>query len=336
MRVTIAGAGIVGLTCAWWLREAGHRVTVYDPAPATGATYAAAGMIAPAGEAWHGEESLLRLGLASAALWPDYADRLGLPLQRDGAVLAARDASDLAVVRRSVALLSACGVPVEDVDVCRHEPTLSDRVVGGAWLPTDSSVSPRAVAARLLDLLGDDVVRQPAPAEVTLRCTGTVAHPAIHPVRGEILRVRTDDPPRHVVRGLAHGEPVYLVPRPGGEVVIGATSESHAGPPAPTVGGVARLLLAARSLMPSLETAELLEVTARDRPGTPDNGPLIGRVPSGELIAAGHYRGGVLLAPITAVTVLALLEGAEPPAEALPFHPARFETDNPDQEVRSA
>lgn len=327
MRIEVAGAGIVGLTCAWRLVKAGYDVTVHDPAPASGATYAAAGMIAPAGEAWFGEEPLLRLGLASAALWPGFAEELGVSLHRTGTVLVGRDGGDLASVRRTVELLAAHGVPVLEPDLHELEPTLSDRVAGGAFLPTDLHVNPREVAAALLARLGDRVVRSLAPrtGDLLVTCTGVSAHPTIRPVRGEILRVRSADPPQHVIRGLVHGDPVYVVPRADGEVVIGATSESHATPPVPTVGGVFRLLSAARALVPSLDDAEVLEVLARDRPATPDNGPLIGFVSDREVLAAGHYRSGVLLAPVTAEAVLAIVSGRDPVPELAPFHPSRFD-----------
>jgi glycine oxidase len=331
VNVEVAGAGVIGLTCAWALTEAGYDVTVYDPAPGTGATYAAAGMVAPAGEAWFGEESLLRLGLASAALWPDLAARLEVGFARTGALLVGRDASDLATVRRSADLLARHGVLVEEPDVHGLEPTLSDRVVGGLHLPTDGHVNPREVTAALLRRLGRRVVasRAPGTGDFVVRCTGTAAHPAIRPVRGEILRVRTQDPPSHVVRGVVRGRLVYLVPRADGEVVIGATSEHHEGRPVPTVGGVLQLLEDARELVPSLWTAEVLEVLARDRPGTADNGPMIGRIGHREVIAAGHYRGGVLLAPITAAAVVSIVNGTDPPAEVLPFHPSRFHQEVP-------
>lgn len=327
MKAVVAGAGVVGLACAHWLVEAGHDVTVFDPTPGQGASFAAAGMIAPAGEAWFGEEDLLRLGMASAALWPTFAVDVGIDFHRTGTVLAGRDAGDVAVLRRSVDLLRSLGHPVGEA----VEPTLSDRVVGTAFLPDDGHVDPRTVVATLLDRLGDRVVHESAPTDVPtdttlIRCTGAAAHPAIRRVRGEILRVRCADPPAHVVRGLVHGQSVYLVPRPGGEVVIGATSETHDAPPAPTVGGVLRLLDAARALVPALDDAEILEVLARDRPGTPDNGPLVGRISEQEILAAGHHRGGVLLAPITAVAVLALAEGRPAPQVLEPFHPSRFDT----------
>lgn len=326
MKTVVAGAGIVGLTCAHWLVEAGHDVTVFDPAPGQGASFAAAGMVAPAGEAWFGEEELLRLGTASAAMWPAFAAGLGVDFHQTGTVLAGRDADDVTVLRQSVDLLRSLGRSVGEAD----EPTLSDRVAGTAFLPDDGHVNPREVVAVLLGRLGRRVVRETAPTRtptgaVLIRCTGAAAHPVIRRVRGEILRVRCDDPPQHVVRGLVHGQPVYLVPRADGEVVIGATSETHDAPPVPTVGGVLRLLDAARSLVPSLDGAEILETLARDRPGTPDNGPLIGRTPDDEILAAGHYRGGVLLAPVTAAAVLALIEDRPAPPEVAPFQPSRFE-----------
>jgi glycine oxidase len=99
------------------------------------------------------------------------------------------------------------------------------------------------------------------------------------------------------------------VPRAGGEVVVGATQEEHDAPPVVTAGGVARLLDAARRLLPGLDRAELREATARDRPGTPDNLPLVGPgAGPGEVLAAGHFRHGVLLAPLTARLVADHLE----------------------------
>src|SRR5690606_22184712 len=95
-------------------------------------------------------------------------------------------------------------------------------------------------------------------------------------VRGETLRVHCDDPPAHVVRGQVRGREVYLVPRPDGEVVIGATSEEHDASPVVTLGGVAALVDAARTLLPGLDRATWLEAVARDRPGTADNRPLVG------------------------------------------------------------
>jgi len=192
-------------------------------------------------------------------------------------------------------------------------------------------VDPRAVVAALLERHRVRLREQRGDldeggCDVTVVATGSrlpapLAH-LVRGVRGEVLRVLADERPRGTVRGWVRGEPVYVVPRAGGELVIGATSEEHDEDPIVTVGGVARLLEAARELVPALDRATFVEAVARDRPGTRDNLPLVG--PSGlpgVVLAAGHFRHGVLLAPLTAQLVADHLEtGAVDPA----LDPRRF------------
>jgi glycine oxidase len=308
MRVQVLGAGIIGLACADELLRRGHAVDVVDPTPGLGASHAAAGMLSPSTEAWFGESSLFALCARSLALWPEFAARLDVPLQTAGTLLVGRDHGDLQLVARQLAVLRAHATDAPMLDrraVIAVEPTVSSWVAGGALL-ADPSVDPRAVVARLLERVGP-VTPAPAAAayDVTVLATGAQLPepftPLVRGVRGEVVRVRSDDRPRHTVRGWVRGEPVYVVPRANGEVVIGATSEEHDGEPVPTVEGVARLLDAARTLVPGLDRAEFVEAIARNRPGTADNLPLIG--PSGVdgvVLAAGHFRHGVLLAPLTA------------------------------------
>lgn len=315
MRICVLGAGIIGLACAYELLSRGHRVEVVDPDPGKGASYAAAGMLCPSGEFWPGEADLLRLGLASARMWPSFAAALGVPLHRTGTLLVGADRADLQEIERQTALLDRRGIrvaPLGRSDLLAREPGLS-RVAGGSYLPDDHSVDPRAVVTALLTRV--PVVAAPSqPAEVRVLATG--AHlpepftPLVRPVRGEILRLRTNDPPRQVIRGLVHGAQVYVVPRAGSdEVVIGATSYEQDGPPIPTVEGVHRLLDAARRLLPGLDRAEFTEAMARDRPGTKDNLPLIGASQvDGVWLAGGHYRHGVLLAPLTAHLIAESIE----------------------------
>lgn len=315
MRVHVLGAGIIGLACAVELLDRGHRVTVVDPAPGSGASRAAAGMLAPAGEAWHGEPEAWDLGVRSAALWPAYAARLGVPLHRTGTLLVGHDAGDAQLVARQVELLSGLGVDATELgprDLRDHEPALG-RVVAGALLAHDHAVDPRAVVSALLRRV--ELVPEP-PAdrpEVTVWATGSTLPPPydalVRGVRGEVVRARCDDPPRHVLRGWVRGDSVYVVPRPDGEVVIGASMEEHAGPPVVTLGGVERLLVAARALVPSLDGAVLLEALARDRPATADHLPLVGPVDADTFLAAGHHRHGVLLAPLTARLLADAVEG---------------------------
>ena len=315
--IRVLGAGIVGLAIADELLRRGHEVEVIDPAPGSGASFAAAGMLTPTGELWHGEEAVHRLGRASASLWPDFAARLGVPLRTGGTLLVAADHGDRQLVDRQVALARAIGEPVVELgrrELVGHEPRLG-RVVGGALLPDDHSVDPRAVVAALLERV--PVVAAPSARDpaVTVVATGTALPPAysalVRGVRGEILRLHADsgDLPDRTVRAWVHGEQVYVVPRAGGEVVVGATQQEHAGAPVVTVEGAWRLLDSARRLLPGLDRAELVEATARDRPGTRDNLPLIGPTHEpGVVLAAGHFRHGVLLAPLTAQLVADHLE----------------------------
>lgn len=325
MRVRVLGAGIIGLSCADELGRRGHAVTVVDPAPGRGASRAAAGMLSPAAEVWHGETEVLALGLRSLALWPAFADRLGVRLETAGTLLVGRDHGDLQQVERQAELIARLGGAVEPLErrgLTEREPGLSGAVAGGVLLPGDLSVDPRAVVrAQLGRVRVVGAARAAEPADLTVVATGATLPPPysglVHPVRGEILRLRSDDPPVRTLRGWVRGEPVYVVPRASGEVVVGATSEEHDGPPVPTAGGVLRLLAAARELLPGLDRAELVEALARDRPATADNLPLIGPVDERTVLAAGHYRHGVLLAPLTAQLVADLVEGRSPAEPAL-------------------
>jgi glycine oxidase len=152
------------------------------------------------------------------------------------------------------------------------------------------------------------------------------------PVKGQTLRL--DAPPwftlDHVVRGIVQGRPVYVVPRTPGpdgrrEVVVGATSEEHPDDRRATAGGVFALLRDARALLPGLDELALVEVTPRVRPGTPDNLPLLGptTVP-GLVLATGHYRNGVLLAPVTGSAIDAILAGEPLPEAVAAIDPMRF------------
>jgi glycine oxidase len=147
---------------------------------------------------------------------------------------------------------------------------------------------------------------------------------AVRPVKGQILRLRQTAslpvPVRHVLRT----EEVYLVPRPGGEVVVGATVEERGFDTAPTAGGVFELLRAGNELLPGIREMELVEVSSGLRPGTPDNAPLLGLVVPGLVVATGHYRNGVLLAPVTADGIAELLAKGDLPAELAGFAPDRF------------
>jgi glycine oxidase len=170
--------------------------------------------------------------------------------------------------------------------------------------------------------------------------------PPVRPVKGQIIRLRMTGganaglPPGlllRTVRGLVRGSSVYLVPRDSGELVIGATQEELGPDTTVTAGGVWELLRDARTLVPGITELELHDVTAGLRPGTPDNAPVIG--PSempGLVLATGHFRAGVLLAPVTADTIAAYLRTGTPDPIWAAFSAGRFRahTAGPRQDVR--
>ena len=150
------------------------------------------------------------------------------------------------------------------------------------------------------------------------------ARPPVRPVKGQIVELRSRDGAPLCERIVA-SERVYLVPRPDGRLIVGATSEEQGFDTAVTAGGVHELLREAYRLLPDVAEMELVDSMAGLRPGTPDNLPLIGPgAIEGLILATGHYRNGILLAPLTADAVAAILAGEQLPEAAAPAHPARL------------
>jgi glycine oxidase len=142
----------------------------------------------------------------------------------------------------------------------------------------------------------------------------------VRPVKGQTLRLRGPLPATRIIQS----EEVYVVPRASGETVLGATVEDAGFDDATTDEATELLLRQAIRAVPAVADLEVVEATASLRPGTPDDGPLIGEW-EGLLVASGHYRNGILLAPITAEAIAALLAGEKPPPETAEFDPRRFE-----------
>jgi glycine oxidase len=143
-------------------------------------------------------------------------------------------------------------------------------------------------------------------------------------VKGEIVTLRgpAEEP---VCERIVAGERVYLVPRVDGRLIVGATVEEKGFDTTVTAGGVHELLREAYRLIPEIAELELADTTAGLRPGSPDNAPLIGASATERLlVATGHFRNGVLQAPLTADCIAALLRGEEPPIDLTPFSPDRF------------
>ncbi len=135
----------------------------------------------------------------------------------------------------------------------------------------------------------------------------------VRPVKGQILRLRDPAGPG-LLRRVLRFRGGYLVPREDGRYVLGATVEERGFGLAPTAGGVYELLRDARELVPGISELEIEELSVGLRPGTPDNAPVIGRgAVRGLVWATGHYRNGILLAPLTAELVAGVLADREDP-----------------------
>jgi glycine/D-amino acid oxidase-like deaminating enzyme len=148
----------------------------------------------------------------------------------------------------------------------------------------------------------------------------------VQPRKGEILSLRM---PERVFHRIVRWERRYFVPRPNGELVVGATSEDAGFDRANTPGGIGALLTDAQTISSHVRTWPIVETWSGLRPATPDGMPIIG--PSdleGVIYATGHYRNGVLLAPVTSAITSALVEGRNPPVDINAFSPFRFERAN--------
>ncbi|WP_328496852.1 glycine oxidase ThiO [Streptomyces sp. NBC_00414] len=174
-----------------------------------------------------------------------------------------------------------------------------------------------------------------AAGSLSGRLAGVPEHvlPPVRPVKGQVLRLAMPAVPERTapflsrtVRAIVRGSHVYLVPRENGELVVGATSEELGWDTTVTAGGVYELLRDAHELVPGITELPLTETRAGLRPGSPDNAPLLGPTGlPGLLLATGHHRNGVLLAPVTGDALAHALTTGELPDEARPFTPGRFD-----------
>jgi glycine oxidase len=310
-----------------------------------------------------------RFGSFAAELEEATGHRVGL--RREGTLAVAYDPGDYAALIRLTAFRRSAGLDAEELDsrACRQlEPFLTPDVHGGVLFPGDWSVDNRRYAAALGDAARSAKVRFMQDRVLEVRAGGgrvrgvrlaggdiDAAHvvvaagcwsgavgglpdalrAVVRPVKGQLLRLRhpAGMPPviSHTIRALVRGTDVYLVPRADGEVIVGATQEERGPDRTVTAGAVHDLLHDAMSVLPVTSELILAETCAGLRPGTPDNGPVVGRCgPDGLVLATGHYRNGILMSPVTADATVALLARQAPAPEWEPFTPQRFTaTDQP-------
>jgi glycine oxidase len=338
--VIVIGAGVIGLAIAFELAERGAAVRIYDRAePGRAASWAAAGMLAPYTERVENGD-LVALCAASLQEYPDFAQRVlaasgvDVRLHLDGVLHAAFDARQLEELDTYAQRLSSRHVACELMDratLLAAEPWLGTHVVGGLAVRGEGCVDNRrlgrslaaACEARGVTIRRSSAIRVECdqrralgvhsdlgftPTTTIVNACGAWAArlpgvpascvPPIEPVKGEMIALAA---PGGLVRRPTWVPNAYLVPREDGRLLIGATSERAGFDERVTARAVHALLDAALVAAPSLAGFTVTESWAGLRPGTPDGLPFLGPTPiQGLFLANGHYRNGVLLAPVTA------------------------------------
>ncbi len=283
-----------------------------------------------------------------------------------GAIHVALDRDEAEELRRRFELMTSLDLGVEWLRPreCRElEPGLSPSCTAGVHVPREAAVDPRLLVPALVAAVhaaGGEVLTRTEVVDAIFeqdRLAGVVtgegrehrsdrvvlatgawsgagswlppsARPPVRPVKGQLLVLR-GSLEQIVATHIVNTERVYHVPRADGRLVVGATVEERGFDLQVTAGGVHELLREAYRALPDVAELELVETLAGLRPGTPDNAPLIGPgTLDGLILATGHYRNGMLLTPVTAEAVAAMLAGDPVPPEVQAAHPGRFGADN--------
>jgi glycine oxidase len=344
--IIVVGAGIVGCSIACELASRGASVRVVDPRRAgEGATRASAGTLAPFIEGHL--PSLRALGASSLALYNEFIGRLSrdsgaeIEYARSGTMQIARSSGEAAALAAAARELDACTVRHDLLDArgARDlEPGLagvSAALVipdhgfvavqaltaalqrcavraGAAWMAERmTAVTPTASGVEVATTGGN------LAADAVVIATGAWSGDPVTPIRGQLVHLRLEAP---LVHRVIWGTDCYLVPWRDGSLLVGATVEDVGFDESPTPEGVRSLMQAAAGLVPAVRGARIQEVRVGLRPATPDGLPAIGRSSTMRNVfyATGHYRTGVLLAPLTASLVADLIvDGRERPELAL-------------------
>jgi len=351
--IIVIGAGVIGLSLARLLRAESLKVAVFERSgPASEATYAAGGMIAHCDP--HTPDLLEPLVRASAAMYPGFVQELEA---ETGGSVDLRDFGTVAWLEDGSKPKCSNGSLLSQAELSRIEPLLSSPE--RAWFLPESSVDPRALGhglAKSAKKRGVDFVTGSPVMEVLVADTrasgvrtshasysaGTVVNCAgawaaqispgavpSRPVKGQMLCLvpRSDDRQagpmiRHVVRA----PDIYIIPRSDGRILLGATVEEAGFDKRVDTETIQRLYHAGLDIVPALASMRIHDAWAGLRPAAPDNLPVLGETSlRGYYAATGHYRDGIMLAPVTALLMAQILSGREPDADLKAFSPRRFD-----------
>lgn len=364
MKTLIVGGGIVGCAIAYELAKAGCAVTLFErEVPGAEASGAAAGILAPLGES--SASPFAQLALASWRLYPRLAEELregtGIDVEHvtRGTIYPLATVDDIRRAQARVERFAepAFGIEVWDAAELRErEPALASTVraalfvrgdhwvnnqrlvvayaqaaVGaGVWVRSGAAVTRIVVEdghARGVVAGGErfdgDLVLVAAGAWTGELLAGAGLRLPVEPRRGQMLAL-VHVPP--VLAHCIHADDVYLVPRPSGELLVGATVERAGFQRAVTADGIGGLLRAALALVPALGGLAIGRTWCGFRPWAPDGLPVLGPWPGveGLWVATAHFRNGILLAPITAALMAEWITQGRPSLDVKEFLPDRF------------
>lgn len=349
--VIIVGGGIIGLSLAIELHKRGAKALVVERGePGREASSAAGGMLVDCPLETHA--ALQPLATASARMYPEFAYELET---ESGTKVDLRDQGTIVFAAQGSAY-ERPGCPLEKLlpsRLAELEPALASSNDPAFYLK-ERSVDPKglmeaaikAAKKRGVDFSSGDPVtavnvldgratsvtttKTSFHASKVVNCGGAWsgqigphAFPT-RPVKGHMLCLVS--PSRALLKHVVRASEVYLIPRSDGRIVVGTTVEEAGFDKRTDVATIQRLRRAAVALVPELRNAKILEDWAGLRPGTPDALPILGATTTaGYYVATGHFRDGILLAPITAKVMADVITGIRPEYDLKPFSPARFD-----------
>jgi glycine oxidase len=359
VKITVVGGGIIGCAVAHSLAARGASVRILEMrGPGRGATQASAGILAPHIEGHI--DALLRLGVSSLALYDEFVARVAADAQqpieyeRSGSLHVAKNeaaAMELAIAARKFAHEGIAHELMPGHEARRLEPALSPKMVSALLLPAHGYVrAPELTSALLaaatrsgaqMTIANVDEVCTAGSACIVKASVGHIESdavivaagswsgrvpplaPPVRPVRGQLVYLHFE---RRPLSRVVWGTDCYLVPWRDGSLLVGATVEEVGFDETATAGGVMRLLESSAELLTSTPDARFEAVRVGLRPGTPDELPLIGPSSTmpGVYYATGHYRNGVLLAPLTAKLVSDLVLDGKRDLDLELVRPDRF------------
>jgi thiazole synthase len=353
--ILIIGGGVIGLAIAVELKLRGTNVTVLCRDFQAAATHAAAGMLAPDAEIIQ-DQAMRELCWRSRALYPEWTRKLE---DLTGVSTGYWACGILAPVYQQPTSHAPYESPAYWLDqqaIRQYQPGLGDDVAGGWWYPEDAQVDNRALAQALwtaAKTLGVEL-KENTTVEGLIQHQGQIigvqtntgviraSHYVlaagawsnqllplpVSPRKGQMLSVRVPDSvPELPLRRVLFGENIYIVPRRNRSIILGATSEDVGFTPNNTPAGIQTLLQQAIRLYPQLQDYPIQEIWWGFRPATPDELPILGTSHCENLtLATGHYRNGILLAPVTAEIIVNLICEHKSDSLLANFHYSRFHT----------